>query len=178
MSKSEKYGLIGIVGVLIIVLIISAFVKSDGGNSKSTRKGLSNDPDVILSNAQEESEEISEKEMGEFTEINIDQYMEMYNGSEKKLILIARPTCGYCQVAEPILQKLIKDYKLTIHYLDTDELDETAQETLINSHDSFKEGLGTPTLLVVSGGTVNDTVDGLTDTAHYEKFFKDNGFIE
>ena len=35
-----------------------------------------------------------------------------------------------------------------------------------------------PVLLVVGQGKIVDKVDGLTDTAHYIKFFQDNGFIK
>ena len=64
--------------------------------------------------------------------------------------LLARPSCRFCKIAEPILQKLAKDYNLKINYLDTDEFGENDQQTLIDSNEIFKD-LGTPMLLVVSG---------------------------
>ena len=102
----------------------------------------------------------------------------MYNGSEKQIILIARPTCHYCQIAEPILQNLIYEYKLNINYLNTDNFEENDQQTLINSDEKFSNGLGTPTLVVVGEGQIYDNVDGLTDKAHYKEFFKKNGYIK
>ena len=175
MSKSEKYGLIGIIVVLLIAVLVSGLVKV---NEKEETKELSNDGDVIYNNAQTESAAVKDSEKGDFVQIDLNQYMDMYNGSEKQIVLIARPTCHYCQIAEPIIQNLIYKYKLKINYLNTDNLSETDQQTLISSDEFFSSGLGTPTLLVVSEGKIHDTVDGLTDTAHYEEFFKTNGYIE
>ena len=173
MSKSEKYGLIGIGVILVILIIVSCVVKVDNKD-----KELSNDSEVVLNNAQNESEAVVDSEKGEFTQIDINQYLEMYNGSEKKIVLIARPTCGYCQIAEPIIQNLIYKYNLEINYLNTDNFGDDDDATLVQSDELFSSGYGTPMLLVVGNGSIISNVDGLTDTAHYEQFFKENGFIE
>ena len=173
MSKSEKYGLIGILTILLIAIIVSGVVKVNNKDDK-----LANDAETIINNAQRESTAVSDSEKGEFTQIDLNQYIDMYNGSEKKIVLIARPTCGYCQVAEPIIQNLIYKYQLDINYLNTDNFVEGDEQKLIESNNYFKDGIGTPTLIIVSEGKVHDGVDGLTDTAHYKEFFKVNGYIE
>ena len=117
MSKSEKYGLIGILTLLVVVIVISCFVKV-----KPQTGELSNDGDVIFENAQKESSAVADAEKGDFVQIDINQYMEMYNGTEKQLVLIARPTCTYCQIAEPIIQNIIYKYNVTVNYLNTDDL--------------------------------------------------------
>ena len=172
MSKGEKYGLIIIGVVLLIVLIVSSVLSVKTPESKE----LSNDADQIYANAQEESSSVKDSEKAEFAYIDISQYFDMYHGSEKQIVLIARPSCQYCQIAEPILQKLAKDYNLKINYLDTDEFGENDQQTLIDSNEAFKN-LGTPMLLVVSDDQIHDSVNGLTDAAHYIEFFKTNGYI-
>ena len=173
MSKSEKYGLIGILTLLLVALIVSAVVKV---NNKSQE--LSTDAEAIYNNAQNESAAITDEEKGEFIQIDINNYLEMYNGSEKQIILIARPTCQYCQIAEPILQNFIYKYQLSINYLNTDNFETQDDETLIESDEVFGDELGTAMLLIIGNGQVYDVVDGLTDTAHYEEFFKKNGYIE
>lgn len=173
MSKAEKYGLIGIGVVLVILIIVSCVIKVD-----KKEKELSNDANVVLENAQAESAAVVDDEKSEFNQIDINQYLEMYNGSEKQLILIARPTCGYCQIAEPIIQNLMYEHNIEINYLNTDNFSEEDDATLVKSDELFSSGYGTPTLIVVGNGGIISNVDGLTDTAHYEKFFKENGFIE
>ena len=174
MNKSEKYGLIGILVILIVLLIISSVVNV---NKKDNTK-LSNDSDVILENAQNESDAVKDSEKGEFTQIDMNGYMEMYRGTEKQIVLIARPTCHYCQIAEPIIQNLIYKYNLPINYLNTDNFGENDEQTLTQSNELFSSGVGTPTMVIISEEKIIDSVDGLTDTAHYIDFFKRNGYIK
>ena len=169
---------IGIVGVvlLVILLIIGSTINPD---KEKKNKGLSNDPEIIMQNAQEESEEYrNSKEQKEFTSIDINAYIEYLNGEDKKIVLVARPTCHYCQLAEPIIKKAAYDYDIEINYLNTDNFSEEDGQTFMNSNENFSEGFGTPMLLVVSNNEIKDVVDGLTDYAHYVKFFKENKFVK
>ena len=178
MSKSEKYCLVGILTILVIALIVSALVTSNDKGKTTSGGELSNDPDVIYENAQKESAAIAEDEKGEFVQIDANQYLEMYNGSEKQLVLLARPTCGYCQIAEPIIQKLMHDYNITINYLNTDNFSAEDEQNVIASDKLFESGLGTPMLLLVGDSKIIDNVDGLVDTANYKQFFIKYGFIK
>lgn len=175
MEKKKTLTIIG-VALLVVLLVIGCFVGEKDSSNKNLK--LSNDPQVVYANAQNESKAVKDNEQGELTEIKIDTYLDYYNGNENKLVLIARPTCGYCQIAEPIIRKIIKDYDVEINYLNTDDLsgDDTVKFT--SSDAEFSNGFGTPMLLVVGNGKIVDKVDGLTDTAHYVDFIKRNNFIK
>lgn len=168
--NKKTFGIIGIV-LVVILLIVSCSIKSDKEEKSS------DDIQTIINNAQKESENVKEEEQKEFTEINIDEYLNKYNGEEKSIVLIGRPTCHYCQIAEPILHNIAYKYDLNIFYLNTDNFQDGDSEKLVNSDSFFSEGFGTPLLLVLSNGSINSKVDGLTDTNHYVEFFKSNGFI-
>ena len=173
----KKLGIILVV-VLVIVLIIAASIGGSGSKSEgSSTSGENYDADQIVENAQKESEAVKDSEKKELTNINVDTYLEYFNGEEKKVILLARPTCGYCEIAMPIIQKVAKDYDLEINYLNSDEFEGEDEAKFVASSEEFKE-YGTPTLFIVSNGEVVSMVEGLTDYAHYEQFFKDNGFID
>lgn len=174
---NKKVLTIGGIVVLVVLLVLTMSIKPKEGAGE-VKKTVSNDPNVILSNAEKESAAVKEDEKGEFIQIDIDKYLEYYNGSEAKIILLARPTCHYCQIAEPIIQKLVKDYNLEVNYLNTDNFTEDTQATFVQSDEAFSEGFGTPYLFIVKDSSIVDSVDGLTDTAHYESFFSTNGFIE
>ena len=162
--------------VLIILLIISFGISPD--KEKKTKK-ISEDPNVIMENANKESEEFkNSNEQKEFTEINVDTYLEYYSGQENKIILIGRPTCHYCQIAEPIISKLSYDFDIEINYLNTDNFSEEDGKKLLESNEFLKDGFGTPLLLIVSNNEIKDYQDGLTDYAHYKKLIKKNGFID
>lgn len=165
--------------IIIIVIVIAVLVGLVAllGGSKNEKK-LEESPEIILKNAEKESSSVKESDKKDFIQINVDKYLEYYNGNEKKVILIARPTCHYCQIAEPILQKLSKELSIDINYLNTDNFGEEDEAKLVSSNEFFEEGYGTPILLVVSKSSIIDKVDGLTDSTHYIDFFQRNEIIK
>ena len=175
MENKKIITTIGII-LLVVLLVVGCMVGETEASDSSTE--LSNDPNVVFTNAQEESKAVQDSEKAELNEITIDEYLDYYNGDTNKLILVARPTCGYCQIAEPIIQKLIKEYNIELYYLNTDNLVGEESAKFTQSDSKFSEGFGTPMLLVVGNSKIVDMVDGLTDTAHYTEFLKDNKFIK
>ena len=163
------FGIIIVVVLLIIVASINPNEKEENGEE---------DLYQIVNNAKEESANVKEEEQKEFKEINVSEYIEMYNGNEKQLVVVGRPTCSYCTIAIPIIKNIAYKYDLNINYLNVDNFEGDDQQTFINSDKQFEEGFGTPMLLAVSNGKINDMVDGLTDNSHYVKFFKKHGFIK
>lgn len=161
--------------ILIILIIVSCFIgnNDESGNTKSTETNTQN----IMASIQKESNSIKDEEKKELPEIKVDEYLEKYRGVEKQIILIARPTCAYCKIAEPIIQNVAYENDLIISYLNTDNFSGDDDKKLIESDEYFKEGFGTPLLLIVKEEKIIDKVDGLTDKEHYVEFFKNNGFI-
>lgn len=172
-----------IVTIIILVALICACIfigGKDNSSSKSSNQELSEDVETIMSNLQTESEAITDDQKGDFgANINANEYIDLLNKEgEYSLVWVARPTCGYCQLTSPVIQKLIKDYSIYISYLNTDEFSDEDTQTFINSDEEFKEGFGTPMLLVVGDGKILDRIDGATDTAHYKEFLVQYKFIE
>lgn len=174
MKNNKILVILGIV-LAVILIIICSMVGTDSNNTKTDK--VMEDGQTIVTNAQKESEAVKDEEKKEFTQINVDKYLEYYAGEENKIVLVARPTCHYCQIAEPILQNISFKYNIEINYLNTDEFSDDDQTKFINSDDTFKDGFGTPFLLIVSNNKIVSSVNGLTDEDHYISFFKTNGFI-
>ena len=174
MKNNKILVILGIV-LAVILIIICSIVGTDSNNTKTDK--VMEDGQTIVTNAQKESEAVKDEEKKEFTQINVDKYLEYYAGEENKIILVARPTCHYCQIAEPILQNISFKYNIEINYLNTDEFSDDDQTKFVNSDDTFKDGFGTPFLLIVSNNKIVSSVNGLTDEDHYISFFKTNGFI-
>lgn len=180
-KKSEKLKLlktIGIIAAIVMVIVLSFVIgnKDDGFDDLV----ISDDVETIIANAESESASVKESEMKEPTQINLAKYLEYKVGSEPTIILLARPDCHYCQIAEPIIYNIAYKYDLDINYLNTNDFakDTGAISTFMNSDEAFQEGFGTPYLFIVKDGSIIDAVDGLTDRAHYVEFFKLNGYIE
>ena len=164
--------LLGITGVIVLVVLLIVSCSINTGDKSS------NTMESILTNATMESSNIKENEMKEFTSIDVNTYLNIYNGEQKTLVLVARPTCHYCQIAEPILHNIAYKYNININYLNTDNFQGEDSQKFIGSNEIFSNGFGTPMLLVVSDGKINNMVDGVTDTKHYVEFLKENKFID
>lgn len=186
-KKKIVFGLLIAVGVILLCALCyfasSATTKQSGdsykesGTKTQSTSGTS-DANDMTARAQEESANVSEDEKKDFNDIDIDTYLDLYEGDEKSVVLFSRPTCGYCQIAEPILHNIAYKYDLTINHVNTDEMSSDDSNKLVKSDDYFSDGFGTPLLVVVSKGKIVDVVSGLVDTASYVNFFSDNGFIK
>lgn len=174
---NKKYVKWILIGLLVVTVVVMSFFVGKQENSKENESKMTEDASVIIANAQKESNSVKEEETKELPEINMDKYLEYYNGEESKIVLIARPTCQYCQIAEPIIKNIAYENDLEINYLNTDNFQGDDEAELVRSNELFSEGFGTPLLLVVSKGEIVDKVDGLTDKAHYIELFKATGFI-
>lgn len=182
MNERNKKIILGIViAIGVILLCALCYFASSATTNKAGDSYQESDTSSIedmTSRAQEESANVSEDEKKDFKDIDVDTYLDLYKGDEKTIVLFSRPTCGFCQIAEPILQHISYQYDLTINHINTDEMDSDDSTNLVESNDYFSDGLGTPLLMVVSNGEIVDVVSGLVDTASYVGFFTDNGFIK
>lgn len=186
-NKKIVTGIVVAVGVILVCALcyfassaVSAkagdnYSESDNSNSSTTSSSSASD---MTSRAQEESANVPDDEQKDFNDIDIDEYLDLYDGSADSIVLFSRPTCGYCQIAEPILHHIAYQYKLTINHVNTDEMSSDDETKLVESDDYFSDGFGTPLLVVVSNGEIVDMVSGLVDTDSYVSFFTDNGFID
>ena len=166
--------------ILIIVFGASYFTSElqecDNGGSSTTTSSTNNSSND--SSDSSSTSDIPEDEQGELNDIDIDEYLDLKEGSDASIIYIARPTCHYCQEMEPIVRNIVYEYDVEVNYLNTDELDDEGQAKLIESDDYFSEGYGTPLLLVVQNGEIVDIQEGLSTKDTTVNFFRDNGFIE
>lgn len=187
-NKKIVTGIVVAVGVILVCALcyfassaVSAkagdnYSESDTNSNNSATSGSS--ASDMTSRAQQESAKVPDDEKKDFNDIDIDEYLDLYDGSKNSIVLFSRPTCGYCQIAEPILHHIAYQYKLTINHVNTDEMSSSDEKKLVESDDYFSDGFGTPLLVVVSNGEIVDMVSGLVDTENYVKFFTKHGFID
>ena len=173
MKKNQNIILYIIIGILAVGLLIATMFIGE----KEVESIYSDDPNVIIENAERESASITDDEMKAFINISMDEYLTLYAGSENSIVFVARPTCPYCEITEPIIRKIAKDYNIKINYLNTDEFSEDDRANFVRHNEMFSEGYGTPMILVVSNNKIVTYFEGLTDTAHFIEFFKANNII-
>ena len=173
--NEKKYIIIGTICLILVLLIVVVFAGKKGNEEKLE---YSNDPNVIVKNAEAEAAAVTEGAKKAFDNIDLAKYLELYKGDTPSLVMLARESCYYCNIAEPIVQSIMKKYKIDIYYLDPDKFTEEEKNDFINSNERFSDGFGTPMLFLVGNNSIIDVVEGLTDRAHYIEFFKLNGFIK
>lgn len=114
-----------------------------------------------------------------FNELSIDDYLELIKKDEKSVILVARPTCSYCELFTPILKEAADDMNITINYVNTDEFSNDEWDTFSSSLTYLsEENWGTPLTLIVQNGNVVADNGGYTDLETIKAFFKNNGLGE
>ena len=168
---------VAIIVALIIFFIAIFAISNNAGKGKYSKSSTTNNTQTSTNNVEEESNNIKEDEMGDLTEIDIDDYLELLDGEEASIIYIGRPTCSHCVIQKPIMQYMVFKYGVTVNYLNTDELDDEGYTKLQKSDDFFKEGWGTPTTLIVKDGKVADKSEGETSIEDLTTLFTKYGLI-
>ena len=114
----------------------------------------------------------SGKEAYKFTDITIDEYLELMNSEDKKVVYVARPTCSYCQLESPIIKKIGSKYNLEIYYLNTegffDNEKQSLSKTLENQKSKLHKELQGKTLNAILSdvkAALTNSVDALSESA-------------
>lgn len=156
----KVFGIILVVAIVIGVAIGVSNIKKDDTNSDN-------------------NVETTELEKAGFNEVTLSEYLDLVKSSEKSIILVARPTCGYCQQFTPILKQAMEDMNLTINYIDTDKFSEDDWTPFTESLDYLKsEQWGTPLTLIVQNGEAIAKNNGYVELDTIKEFFTNNGFGE
>lgn len=155
--------------VLLVALVIGASVgvshmdKTKSNNKTTTTESSSDSSQTAL-------------EQAGFNKVSIDEYLNLIKSSDKQIILIARPTCGYCEKFTPILKQAMEDMNLTINYVNTDNFSSDDWSKFQNSFDYLASNeWGTPLTLIVQNGEIVDKNNGYVELDAIKKFFTKNG---
>lgn len=163
-KQEEMVGkLLKVFGVVLIVFIVIltaagvSYFKDDSSSSGET---------VTL-------------ETAGFNELSMDEYLELIKEDEKNIILVARPTCSYCELFTPILKEAADNMDLEINYINTDSFTDEDWTTFTASLSYLsEEDWGTPLTLIVQNGEVVADNGGYVDLSTIKTFFEENGFGE
>lgn len=114
-----------------------------------------------------------------FNELSLNDYLEIIKKDEKSIILVARPTCSFCEKFSPVLKQAMDDMNLNINYIDTDKFSSEDWTTFSESLSYLNsEEWGTPLVLIVQNGEVIAENNGYVDLSTIKSFFKNNGYEE
>ncbi|MBR6690269.1 MAG: thioredoxin family protein [Bacilli bacterium] len=118
--------------------------------------------------------------------INYDKYEELINEDATNVVVVGQTTCSHCIAIKPALNKVAKEYKLEINYLNLTEMSEEEYEEFSESlkeieynEPSFVEkgSFGTPLTLIIKNGKVKHYISGARTKSQLVREFKRAGLI-
>lgn len=111
-----------------------------------------------------------------YKEINYDEYIEMVNNKEDFILFIGSADCSHCDTFKDTLNLVLKDYKVTVNYIDISKLSEQQSKTF-DAKISYK---GTPTTVFIEDGkekSVYNRISGAKSYNYIVEKFKINDYI-
>lgn len=112
-----------------------------------------------------------------YDEIGFDELMQKIDNKEDFLLLIGSATCTACKSFKPTINKVIKDYKLDIKYIDVNKITDSESDELL-AHFRFR---GTPIIVFVENGEEKDPHNRIVGNLRYSKVvekLKENKYIK
>lgn len=160
-------------GITSIVLLVALVIGASVGVSHMDK--TKSDNKTTTTESSSDSRQTALEQAG-FNKVSIDEYLNLIKSSDKQIILIARPTCGYCEKFTPILKQAMEDMNLTINYVNTDNFSSDDWSKFQNSFDYLASNeWGTPLTLIVQNGEIVDKNNGYVELDAIKEFFTKNG---
>lgn len=110
-------------------------------------------------------------------ELNYSEIIEKIENKDTFVLCISATNCIHCQDYKPKLEKISKDYDITIYYINKDTIED-------EEYKEFKSKLsfdgGTPTTIFFINGEEKTTANRIEGNVKTEKIInklKNNGFI-
>lgn len=164
-AKNVVKKILSITGIVLAVVIVIAAAVGVSYVKKDDSKADDNN-NVTLENAG-------------FNEVSLSEYLDLISRDEKSIILVARPTCTFCEKFTPVLKQAMDDMNLTINYVDTDKFSKEDWTTFSSSLSYLNsEEWGTPLVLIVQKGEVIAENNGYVELSVIKEFFSSNGYGE
>lgn len=109
--------------------------------------------------------------------IDYKEYHKMLDNKESFVLEIMRTNCSACQNFKPKLEEFVKEYEVTVYYIDTDDLSDKEKDKLFD-----ETGIsGTPTVIFYNKGkeeTKSSRINGSVPSERIISKFKANGIID
>lgn len=112
-----------------------------------------------------------------YTEINYDEFIKKINKKEDFILFIGSKDCTHCDTFKETLNLVLKDYKVTVNYIDVSKFTKDQNNTF-NAKISYT---GTPTTVFIKKGKEESTYNRITGAKSYDYVvdkLKSNGYIE
>ena len=166
MNNKTKVILLVAVAIVIVVALFIPYEAKEEGPQKITTFSCS---DTVTES----------KSTSTLPKVSCSEYQEKVAENKDNLILIARPTCSFCQQFVPILEEIVNEYNIELNYFDTDTLNEEESANFNKSADLFSsQQFGTPTLIITNNQKIVKYHIGYMEKEETVNWLKDVGIIK
>ncbi len=107
----------------------------------------------------------------------IDELKDVMDSKEAKIVYLAKDSCYYCNLLEPITTSMKEEFDLDYYNIDTSELSSAELAKILKILDIDYDAFGTPYIVIVKDGEKVDEHVGYTDEDVLFDLFKSNGLI-
>lgn len=114
---------------------------------------------------------------GNYFEKSKNKVEELLADEKTSLIYLGRPTCPFCAQMEPYLNQYSKDFDITYHYINTDNLREDELSEILAYFGVSLYDFGTPYMVTVANGNKTDELKGFQGPEYLVDFLKRTGYI-
>ena len=108
----------------------------------------------------------------------IEELKNVMNSEGAKIVYIAKDTCYYCNLLQPITNSLKEEFDLEYYNIDTNSLSNSELARVLETLDIDYDTFGTPYIVIVKDGKKIDEHVGYTDEDVLFELFKKNGIIK
>lgn len=172
-QKGNKSGTVTILVLAAIIIFLIALFLPGNKNNKNEEKNL----ELTALSCEKEADDISNED-SKLNKVSCNGYQSLVEEENDNLILVARPTCGYCVKYVPILEEIVDEYDITINYFDIDTLSSGENSQFYSSSSLFTSNdFGTPTLMITNNNKIKEYSIGYKEKDATIKWLKDNGII-
>lgn len=113
-----------------------------------------------------------------YTEINYDKLYKKMNSYDNYILFIGKDNCEACKSFKKVIEKLIKEHKIKIFYLNVSSLNEKEKLLVTSKYYTDSGQIYTPVLLIIENGTVKQRQIGNKSYNETYKFLLNNGIME
>ena len=154
-------------------------IKFDNKNLKEKWNNYIETAFDSIINPKEEPEEpvvkpTEEDPTSNLKEVDYQEFKTMLNNQDNFLIIFSQTGCSHCKDFKPKINKIAKENKFIVYYLEIDKIDSETYNTFKDEYDFT----GTPTTFVVKKGIIKDKIVGNVTDEQLSEFLKNNEYIK
>jgi len=109
-----------------------------------------------------------------FDEIEITEYLKLYESKEVEYIFITQDDCTYCELMKSNIDKIESENKINVNFINISNLNDEDKEILTSSNSAFRGNYTLPILLSIKDGKEISNLKGYKEYSVLKKFINNS----